>query len=52
MKEYTHTMKQCYTGASRTEKRALLDKFVEVTGYHRKSAIRLLAGSSQNGRQQ
>ena len=52
VKEYTHTINQRYTGASGIEKGALLEEVVEVTGYHRKSAIRLLAGSSQNGRQQ
>ena len=49
VKEYTDTMKRRYTGASRTEKGALLDEYVEVSGYHRKSAIRLLAGSNRNG---
>lgn len=50
VKEYTDTMKQRYTGASRTDKSPLLDEYVKVTGYHRKSAVRLLAGSSRNGR--
>ena len=40
VKEYTDTMKWRYTGASRTEKGALLDEYVKVSGYHRKSAIR------------
>ena len=40
MKEYTDTMKRRYTRASKSEKGALLDEFVEVTGYHRKSAVR------------
>ena len=35
-----------YTGAPRTEKSRLLDEFTRVTGYHRKSAVRLLSGVS------
>ena len=49
VKEYTDTMKRRYTRASKSEKGALLDEFVEVTGYHRKSAVRLLSGSGRNG---
>ena len=37
-------MVRYYRGASRREKRQLLDEFTRVTGYHRKSAIRLLSG--------
>ena len=37
-----------YTGAPRTEKSRLLDEFTRVTGYHRKSAVRLLSGVSQH----
>ena len=43
VKEYTETMRRHYTGASRTEKSRLLDEFTRVTGYHRKSAVRLLS---------
>ena len=39
--EYTETMRRHYTGASRTEKSRLLDEFTRVTGYHRKSPVRL-----------
>ena len=49
VKEYTDTMKRRYTRASKSEKGALLDEFVEVTGYHRKSAVRLLSGGGRNG---
>ena len=45
VKEYTETVTQHYTGASRTEKSRLLDEFTRVTGYHRKSAVRLLSGA-------
>ena len=31
VKEYTDTMKRRYTGASKTEKGALLDEYVKVT---------------------
>ena len=41
VKEYTETMRRHYTGASRTEKSRLLDEFTRVTGYHRKSPVRL-----------
>ena len=45
VKEYTETIVRHYTGASRTEKSRLLDEFTRVTGYHRKSAVRLLSGA-------
>ena len=35
-----------YRAATRTEKRAILDEFVAVTGYHRKHAIRLFVDES------
>ncbi len=44
VKEYTEALMQHYTGGSRMEKSHLLDEFTRVTGYHRKSAIRLLSG--------
>ena len=31
-----------YQKASKKEKKALLDEFIALTGYHRKSAVRLL----------
>ena len=43
MKEYSETMSGRYRGASKVEKSKLVDEFVEVTGYHRKSAIRLVS---------
>ena len=33
-----------YGGATRSERSRILDEFAAVTGYHRKHAIRLLAG--------
>jgi hypothetical protein len=34
-----------YQKATKKEKRALLDEFTRLTGYHRKSAVRLLCGT-------
>ena len=42
VEEYAELMRGRYRGASRGEKGRLLDEFTEVTGYNRKSAIRLL----------
>ena len=44
VEEYAGLMRARYIKASRSEKGRLLDEFTEVTGYHRKSAIRLLGG--------
>ena len=52
VKEYSEAMKGRYGKASRAEKGQLLDEFIKVTGYHRKSAIRLLGsrGRPESGR--
>ena len=42
VKEYAAAVRPRYVKASRSEKKRLLDDFCQVTGYHRKSAIRLL----------
>ena len=47
MEEYAEAMRGRYGGSSRSEKGRLLDEFTEVTGYHRKSAIRVLGGKSR-----
>ena len=47
MEEYGALMRGRYRVASRTEKSRLLDEFTEVTGYNRKSAIRLLRRQSR-----
>ena len=39
--EYSEAVRERYLRASKKEKRRILDEFVNVTGYHRKSAIRL-----------
>ena len=40
--EYAQVLKNRYLGGSREEKGKMLDEFTEVTGLHRKAAIRLL----------
>jgi hypothetical protein len=40
--EYLQAVRGRYLGATKEEKRKILDEFVRVTGYHRKSAIRAL----------
>jgi transposase InsO family protein len=41
-KAVTREYKPRYQKASKKEKKALLDEFTQLTGYHRKSAVRLL----------
>ena len=40
--EYAQALRSRYFGASRAEKGKMLDEFTQVTGLHRKAAIRLL----------
>jgi hypothetical protein len=42
--EYLHAIYPRYQQATRLEKQRILDEFCRVTGYHRKSALRLLNG--------
>ena len=42
--EYLRAIHQRYRQGSRAEKQRILDEFCQVTGYHRKSALRLLNG--------
>lgn len=44
VQDYATIMQERYRKGGRGERRRLLDEFVEVTGYHRKSAIRLMGG--------
>ena len=44
VQDYMEIMKGWYRKAGRAERGRLLDEVVEVTGYHRKSAIRLSGG--------
>ena len=46
VQDYVESMKKRYGKAGRSERGRLLDEFVEVTGYHRKSANRLLRGKA------
>lgn len=45
-------LKTRYQAASKTEKPRILEEFILISGYHRKSAIRLLNGAVTNGSQQ
>ena len=40
--ELTNVVRKRYCAATGAEKRKILDEFVAVTGYHQKSAIRVL----------
>jgi hypothetical protein len=42
IREYTEAIRERYLRVPRKEKGKILDEFTKVTGYHRKSAIRLL----------
>ena len=45
-REYATVMHERYHGATKKERGALLDEFCQVTGYHRKAAVRLLGRPS------
>lgn len=49
VKEYLEAIRGRYRKAGRAEKGRMLAEFVQVTGYHRKSAIRLLGAEQQKG---
>ena len=42
--EYLRAIHARYRQASRADKQRILDEFCQVSGYHRKSALRLLNG--------
>ena len=50
IRDYILRQQQRYHKANRTEKGRILDEVVAITGYHRKSAVRLLSGRSRGGR--
>jgi hypothetical protein len=50
--EYVQALRNRYLRASKEEKGKILDEFTQVTGLHRKAAIRLLNRSSQPGTSQ
>jgi hypothetical protein len=45
--ELTETVVERYRRSERSEKREILDAFIELTGYHRKHAIRVLCREPQ-----
>ncbi|MFC1970416.1 hypothetical protein ACFLV0_00520 [Chloroflexota bacterium] len=47
--EYAQALRSRYLGASKEEKGKMLDEFTQVTGLHRKAAIRLLHRLRQPG---
>ena len=42
IREYAKAVRGRYLQASKKEKGRVLDEFTQVTGYHRKAAVRLL----------
>jgi hypothetical protein len=50
IREYAAAVRPRYQRAGRREKGQLLDRFCEVTGYHRKAAIRLLSAPPAEAR--
>jgi hypothetical protein len=49
-RELTETVGERYRRSGRNEKRQILDEFIELTGYHRKHAIRVLCREPQPSR--
>jgi len=47
--ELVGVLKQRYCESSKITKTQILDEFIAVSGYHRKHAIRLLSGKTDNG---
>ena len=47
IREYTEAVRWRYLRVTKKEKGRILDEFAQVTGYHRKSAIRLLRRGNQ-----
>ena len=47
IREYTEAVRWRYFHTSKKERGKILDEFTKVTGYHRKSAIRLLRRGNQ-----
>jgi len=52
IQEYTEAVRLRYLNARKEGKGMILDEFIQVTGYHRKAAIRLLHRKSSQKRQQ
>ena len=47
--ELVEVLGQRYRESSKMTKTQILDEFIAVSGYHRKHAIRLLSGKTDNG---
>jgi len=52
IQEYTEAVRLRYLNARKEEKGRILDEFIQVTGYHRKAAIRLLHRKGLRKREQ
>jgi len=54
IREYIEAIRVRYLGANKKEKGVILNEFIQVTGYHRKAAIRLLHryGLARRGQRQ
>lgn len=50
-RQLLRALKTRYQAASKAEKTRLLEEFILISGYHRKSAIRLLNGAVTSGNQ-
>jgi hypothetical protein len=50
-RELSAAVAERYRAADRLGKKAILDEFVKVTGYHRKHAIRIMSGKQVAGQQ-
>lgn len=51
-RQLLRALKTRYQAANKSEKTRILEEFILISGYHRKSAIRLLNGAVTNGSQQ
>jgi len=47
-RELVHAVSERYTASTQLDRVRILDEFVEATGYHRKHAIRVLAGKPRS----
>jgi hypothetical protein len=47
-RELVHAISERYTASTQLDRVRILDEFVEATGYHRKHAIRVLAGKARS----
>ncbi|ENL5099430.1 hypothetical protein AB5G50_004633 [Salmonella enterica] len=50
-RQLLRALKTRYQAASKVEKTRILEEFIQISGYHRKSAIRLLNGAVTSGNQ-